>query len=63
MPIVHITMIQGRTPKKKEELIQKVTEAIVETLQIPKDRVRVVLNEVPKENIGYGGLPLSKMDL
>ena len=62
MPIVQISMIQGRTPEKKAELIKKVTEAIVETLQIPKDRVRIVLNEVPKDNLGYGGIPLSKMD-
>jgi 4-oxalocrotonate tautomerase len=63
MPIVQISMIQGRTQEKKAELIKKVTEAIVETLQIPKDRVRIVLNEVPKDNLGYGGIPLSKADL
>jgi phenylpyruvate tautomerase PptA (4-oxalocrotonate tautomerase family) len=39
-----------------------VTDAIVDTLQISKDRVRIVLNEVPKENLGYGGVPLSKVD-
>jgi 4-oxalocrotonate tautomerase len=63
MPIVQISMIQGRTPEKKAELIKKVTDAIVETLQIPKDRVRIVLNEVPEENLGDGGIPLSKIDL
>ena len=62
MPIVQISMIAGRTPEKKEQLIKKVTEAIVEVLQIPRDRVRIILNEVPKENIGYGGVPLSKID-
>jgi 4-oxalocrotonate tautomerase len=62
MPIVQISMIQGRTPKMKEELIKKVTDAIVDTLQVPADRVRIILNEVPKENIGNGGIPLSKMD-
>ena len=62
MPIVQISMIQGRAPEKKEELIRKVTDAIVETLKIPKDRVRIVLNEVPKENLGYAGVPLSKAD-
>jgi len=63
MPIVQISMIQGRTKEKKEELIKKVTDAIVEALQVPHDRVRIILNEVPKENLGYGGVPLSKMDL
>lgn len=62
MPFVQISMLQGRTPEKKEELIKKVTDAIIDALQIPKDRVRIVLNEVPKENIGYGGVPLSKID-
>lgn len=62
MPIVQISMVQGRIPKMKEELIKKVTDAIVDTLQVPADRVRIILNEVPKENIGYGGVPLSKVD-
>ncbi len=63
MPVVQISLIQGRTPEKKEELIRRVTQAIVEVLEIPADRVRIILNEVPKENIGYGGIPLSKMGL
>jgi 4-oxalocrotonate tautomerase len=62
MPIVQISLVQGRTPTKKEELIKKVTDAIVETLQISKDRVHIVLNELPKENVGDGGIPLSKID-
>jgi 4-oxalocrotonate tautomerase len=62
MPIVQISLVQGRTPEKKEQLIKKVTEAIVEVLQIPEERVHIVLNDVPKENIGRGGIPLSKID-
>lgn len=62
MPIVHISMIAGRTSEKKEQLMKKVTDAIIEVLQIPADRVRIILNEVPKENLGYGGVPLSKID-
>jgi 4-oxalocrotonate tautomerase len=56
-------MLPGRTPEKKEQLIQKVTDAIAEALQIPKDRVHVLLYELPKENIAHGGVPLSKMNL
>ena len=62
MPIVQISMIQGRTPEKKEQLIKKVTEAIIEVLKIPADRVRIILHELPKENLGNGGVPLSKID-
>jgi 4-oxalocrotonate tautomerase len=63
MPFVQISMIEGRTKEKKEELVKKVTDAIVDALQIPKDRVRIFLNELPRENIAYGGVPLSKLDL
>jgi 4-oxalocrotonate tautomerase len=60
MPIVHVDMAQGRTAEMKEELIKKVTNAVVEALHVSKDSVHVVLNELPRENIGNAGIPLSK---
>jgi 4-oxalocrotonate tautomerase family enzyme len=62
MPIVQISMIAGGMPEKKEQLIKKVTDAIVEMLQIPADRVHIAIHDVLKENIGDVGVPLSKMD-
>jgi len=62
MPTVQISMIAGRTPEKKEGLIKSVTQAIADTLQIPKERVHILLYELPKENIAHGGVPLSKRD-
>jgi 4-oxalocrotonate tautomerase len=62
MPIVQISMIAGRTPEKKEQLIKRVTDAIAETLEIPKERVHIVLQDVPRDNIGDGGVPLSKIN-
>jgi 4-oxalocrotonate tautomerase len=60
MPNVSITLLGGRPPEKKEELIKKVTDAITETLGVPKESVHIALYEVPKENIGEAGIPLSK---
>ena len=60
MPIVQISMLPGRTPEKKEELMKKVTDAIYEVLEVPKDRVHIIIYEIPKENVGDGGIPLSK---
>jgi len=62
MPIVQISLLPGRTPDKKEELIKNVTQAVADTLQIPKDRVHILLYEIPKENIAHGGVSLSKAD-
>lgn len=62
MPFVQISLVPGRTPEKKEELIKNVTNAVADTLRIPKERVHIFLYDVPKENIGRGGVPLSKID-
>jgi phenylpyruvate tautomerase PptA (4-oxalocrotonate tautomerase family) len=33
---------------------------MVEVVQIPANRVHIILHDIPKENIGDGGIPLSK---
>ena len=63
MPFVDITIVPGRSAEKKEELMKKVTDAIADTLQIPGDRVHIVIHEVPRENIADGGVPLTKAKL
>ena len=60
MPNVSITIAAGRPPEKKEALIQKVTDAIVEALAVSKASVHIAVYEIPRENIGEGGLPLTK---
>jgi 4-oxalocrotonate tautomerase len=60
MPLAQITLWEGRSEEKREELIQKVTDAIQETLDCPRQAVTVVLQEVPKVNWGQGGVPTSK---
>ena len=55
MPIVRIELLQGRTPAKKDELIMRVTDAVVTTLGVNRNQVRVILFEVPPEHWAVGG--------
>jgi 4-oxalocrotonate tautomerase len=55
MPIVRIDMLAGRSPETKAALIQRITEAVVETLGSQPAQVRVLLNEVAPENWGVAG--------
>lgn len=55
MPIANILMIEGRTLEQKQALIRTVTVAIAESLGVKADRVRVIVQEVPRENWGVGG--------
>lgn len=55
MPICQIHLLEGRTVEQKRLLIQKITEAMNEAIGAPKESVRVILTEMPKEHFGIGG--------
>jgi len=48
-------MWAGRDQDTKEKVIEKVTEAIVETVGCTKEAVHIIINEIPKENWGIAG--------
>ena len=55
MPIVRIELLQGRAHTVKNELIARVTDAVVTTLGVDPDQVRVLLYELPPEHWAVGG--------
>ena len=55
MPIAIINIMEGRDDEKKALLIEKVTEAICDSIDAPIETVRVILNEVPKTQFGIAG--------
>jgi 4-oxalocrotonate tautomerase len=60
MPIVQINLIEGRPQEKITELISNVTETVSETLNAPKQSVRVLVSEMPKTHWGIAGIPASE---
>ena len=61
MPFAQIYLIEGRTEEQKRALIEKVTSAIVEAVDAPKENVRVWLHDMPKENWGIGGVSAKEL--
>lgn len=55
MPIVHIQILEGRSREKKRTLIRAVSRTVAEVLEVPLERVRVILQEVDPEHWGIGG--------
>ncbi|MCA8093460.1 2-hydroxymuconate tautomerase family protein [Burkholderia anthina] len=55
MPIALIKIMKGRSPEKRRRLIESVSQAMAESLEMPIDGVRVLIEEVPPENWGRGG--------
>ncbi len=59
MPAVRIDLWKGRNKEEKEELIKKVTSAVVDAIDCSAEAVQVIINEVDKDNWGIGGVPAS----
>ena len=61
MPVIEVKMWEGRTTEQKEELIKRLTDAIVETCGTKKGHVSVIIHDVKKENWGLHGEQASKI--
>jgi 4-oxalocrotonate tautomerase len=60
MPVIIINMLEGRSVEKKRKLLRKVTDAVVEALEVEPESVRIIINEIPKENFAVAGLPIEE---
>lgn len=57
MPLIEVSMVEGRSDEVKEQLIARLTEAAVETTGAPLETVRVIIREVPGRHWGVAGKP------
>ena len=61
MPIVRIDLVAGRSPDRIRNLISRVTEAVVATLEVRPEQVRVLLTEVSPEHWAIGGATMAEL--
>jgi 4-oxalocrotonate tautomerase len=55
MPMVQITMLQGRTAEQKRKIARRVTDALVEEAGARREGVIIAFHEVSKESYSSGG--------
>ncbi|MBK1851272.1 2-hydroxymuconate tautomerase [Marinobacter sp. 1-4A] len=61
MPIAQLYIIEGRSDEQKETLIREVSEAMARSLDAPKERIRVLITEMPKQHFGIAGQSAKKL--
>ncbi len=59
MPLIQVTMVEGRTVEQKHALIRNLSQSMAETLEVPLERIRVALYEISADEWGIGGQPFS----
>ena len=60
MPIVQVTLTEGRTPETIRSMVSAVTQALVDTGVAPKDAVRVLVNEIPTDHFAAGDVTITE---
>ncbi|HSW05174.1 2-hydroxymuconate tautomerase [Aquabacterium sp.] len=56
MPLIQVTLLEGRSADMKAALIFRLTEAAVDAIGAPRESIRVILQEVPPAHWGVGGV-------
>lgn len=62
MPLAQIHILEGRTSEQKKKMITAVTEALINSLDVPRENVRVVIYEVPKSHWSVGGMTMEEQE-
>jgi 4-oxalocrotonate tautomerase len=55
MPVIQITISQGRSVEQKRELVQILTRETARIMKTKEENVRILIYEVTKENWGNAG--------
>ena len=56
MPLVRISMIEGRTADQKQEAAAAITEILANTCQTPPESVIVIFDNIPDTDWTIGGV-------
>lgn len=55
MPVLKINIIEGRTLEQKRALITAVTDAVCSSLGAKRETVRIMIEDMPRENYAIAG--------
>ena len=56
MPIIHVHMLEGRTQDLKKKLVANMTDAVVKSLEVKPEDVRIILMDMAKSNYSIAGV-------
>lgn len=55
MPIIQVNMFEGRTVDQKRKLVAEMTDAVVKSIGVKPDDVRIIIQDMAKHDYSVGG--------
>jgi 4-oxalocrotonate tautomerase len=62
VPLVEVTLAEGRSPDQVRCLMHEVHEAVLRTVDTRPEHIRVIVREVPRAHWSTGDVTLVEMD-
>lgn len=56
MPIIQVNVFEGRTLEQKRAMVREMTRVVVETMDSPPEKVRIIIREMRREDMAVGGV-------
>jgi 4-oxalocrotonate tautomerase len=56
MPIIQVNLIEGRTVEQKRKLVAGITDAVVKSLDVEPDTVKIILQDMAKHDYSIAGV-------
>jgi 4-oxalocrotonate tautomerase len=60
MPLIEVTLVEGRSPEQLRSLISALTRAASDAVDAPLESVRVVIREVPATHWAAGDVTIAE---
>ncbi len=60
MPLVEVTLVEGRSPEQLRTLVSALTDAVESAVAAPRPSIRVVLREVPATHWAAGDVTVAE---
>jgi len=60
VPLVEVTLAEGRTPEQIRSLIHELHEAVIRAVAAPPENVRVIVREVPATHWAAGDVTIAE---
>ena len=61
MPFVNVRILQGHSQERKDEMSRRITLAISEVAELPKEAIWVVFEDVSADDWYVGGVTVSEL--
>ncbi|WP_024822006.1 MULTISPECIES: 2-hydroxymuconate tautomerase [Aminobacterium] len=62
MPIVNVHILEGRTVEQKRRLVHEMTQTICSCLDVPAEKVRIIITDMKKSDFAVAGVLASDRD-